>query len=181
MRLLRTEPLLRYLAAVSVGGAVTLAGVLATSGSRWVVHPRPAMVILAVLVMVGEVFPIKLPFGEGEFTTSTTFAFAVLLGSGLAPALVALALGSAITDAVRSRSGWKLAFNIGQYTLSLSLAALVLGLLTDAPSGPHHFAPGDLPAILAAGGVFFLLNNALAGMASAIAAADNIVRHLRTD
>src|SRR4051794_28722700 len=181
MPLLRSKPLIRYLAAVSVGGAATLAAVLASSGAQWLVHPRPAVVVLAGLVVVGEVFPIKLPYGEGEFTTSTTFAYAVLLTAGLAPALVALALGSAITDALRSRSLWKLAFNAGQYTLSLSLSALVLGALSDAPSGAHHFTPGDLPAILAAGGVFFLLNNALAGTASAIAAGDRIVRHLRSD
>jgi diguanylate cyclase (GGDEF)-like protein len=181
MRLLRPEPLIRYLAAVSVGGAATLTAVLASSGSKWLVHPRPAVLILAALVVVGEVFPIKLPYGEGEFTTSTTFAYAVLLYAGLAPALVALAVGSAITDAVRSRSAWKLLFNVGQYTLSLSASALVLGALSDVPSGSHHFAPSDLPAILAAGAVFFLLNNALAGTASAIAAGDSVVRHLRTD
>src|SRR6476469_7447506 len=158
MRLLhRSEPLLRYLAAVSLGGAATLVAVLASSGTQWLAHPRPAVIILAGLVVVGEVFPIKLPNGEGEFTTSTTFAYAVLLSAGLAPALVALAVGSPVTDAARSRSAWKLAFNIGQYTLSLSLSALVLRALTGAPSGAHHFTPGDLPAILAAGGVFFLL------------------------
>ena len=181
MRLLRPAPLFRYLAAVSVAGVATLVAVMSTSGSAWFAHPRPPVIILAALVVVGEVFPIRLPYGEGEITTSTTFAYAVLLSAGLAPAIVALAIGSAITDALRSRSAWKLAFNVGQYTLALSASALVLVAFSDVPTGPHHFTASDLPAILAGGAVFFLLNNALAGTASAIAAGDNVLRHLRND
>src|SRR5258707_1346360 len=105
----------RYLAAVTAVGIAVLAGLVAIAGDGLTGHAQ-VLVPLCMLVVLGEVFPIKLPGGEGEFTTSTTFALAVLIVGGPEPAALALALGSAVTDALRRRSIWRGAFNVAQYT-----------------------------------------------------------------
>jgi diguanylate cyclase (GGDEF)-like protein len=171
----------RYLAIVSAGGLATLVAVIAAGPHALVEHPTPALILLAVLVVLGEVFPIKLPGGDGEFTTSTTFAFALLITAGPEKAIVALAAGSAITDLLRGRSWWRGAFNIAQYTLALTAAGLIVHLLTALPNASGGFVPGDLPAILLGGSVFFLVNNSLAGAASALAADLPIGRTLVED
>src|SRR3954454_5319349 len=178
MTLRRPQPLYLYLSAVAVTGWAALVVVLIHSRG---LHVDSELLILGGLVVVGEVFPIRLPQGEGEFTTSTTFAYALLLCAGPSAAIVALAIGSAITDLMRSRSAWKLSFNIGQYALALCGSAGVLSLFGALPSQTDHFQPSDLPAILLGGAVFFAVNNAAAGTASAIAGGDDLLRHLRLD
>ena len=83
---------------------------------------------LAASVMIGELFPIEAPrrSGDGEITVSVMFSFALLLGVGLVPALVAQLLASVVQDAIARKPWWQIGFNIGQYTLSLSAAAVVL-------------------------------------------------------
>jgi len=171
----------RYLAVVSAAGLATLVALVATSPGGLISNPTPALMLLAVLVVLGEVFPIKLPGDDGEFTTSTTFAFALLITAGPEKAVVALAAGSAITDLLRRRSWWRAAFNIGQYTLALAAAGLIVNLLTTLPNPSGSFAPADLPAILVGGCAFFLVNNSLAGTASALAADLPLYRTLVED
>ncbi|MEA2443186.1 MAG: hypothetical protein QOJ12_478, partial [Thermoleophilales bacterium] len=144
-------------------------------------HPTATLLLLGALVVLGEIYPIKLPGDEGEFTTSTTFAFAVLLIAGVAPAAAALALGSAVTDAIRRRSIWRGAFNVAQYTLALGIAGGVVAALTNLPNGSNGFAPGDLPAILLGAAIFFVVNNSLAGTASALAGGEPVLRTLLGD
>src|SRR4051812_30644820 len=160
----------RYLAAVSFAGLATLVVLVAIAPGGLVANPTPALALLALLVALGEVFPIKLPGDDGEFTTSTTFAFALLITGGCEKAMVALAAGSLITDLLRRRSPWRGAFNIAQYTLALAAAGAIVQLLTALPNDSGGYAPGDLPAILLAASAFFLVNNSLAGAASALAA-----------
>jgi diguanylate cyclase (GGDEF)-like protein len=171
----------RYLAAVTAVGLAVLVALVVDAGAGVVQHSTAPLVLLALLVVLGEIYPIKLPGGEGEFTTSTTFAFAVLLVGGAAPAAVALAFGSLVTDALRQRSIWRAVFNAAQYTLAMAAAGLVVTSLTSLPDGTDGFAPGDLPAILLGAATFFALNNSLAGTASALAIEEPILRMLRAD
>jgi diguanylate cyclase (GGDEF)-like protein len=171
----------RYLVAVSAAGLATLALLVGHSPAALVDTPTPALALLAVLVVLGEVFPIKLPGDDGEFTTSTTFAFALVITGGPEKAVVALAVGSIITDLLHGRSVWHGAFNVAQYTLALAAAGLIVHLLTALPNASGGFAPRDLPAILLGASAFFLVNNSLAGTASALAADRPIVRTLVDD
>jgi diguanylate cyclase (GGDEF)-like protein len=171
----------RYLVVVTAAGVATLVALVAMSPGGLAANPTPALALLALLVVLGEVFPIKLPGDDGEFTTSTTFAFALLITGGCEKAVVALAAGSVITDLLRRRSAWRAAFNIAQYTLALTAAGTVVQLLTALPSDTGGFAPADLPAILLGGSAFFLVNNSLAGAASALAAELPIGRTLVED
>jgi len=171
----------RYLVVVTAAGVATLVALVAMSPGGLAANPTPALALLALLVVLGEVFPIKLPGDDGEFTTSTTFAFALLITGGCEKAVVALAAGSVITDLLRRRSAWRAAFNIAQYTLALTAAGTVVQLLTALPNDTGGFAPADLPAILLGGSAFFLVNNSLAGAASALAAELPIGRTLVED
>src|SRR5687768_18541251 len=90
---------------------------------------------MALLVLAGELIPIDVPRRDGvdRVAISTAFAFAILLLFGLLPAIVAYAAASALADVSARLSALKVAFNAGQYALSLAAAALVLTLLGREP------------------------------------------------
>src|SRR3954470_16234286 len=138
----------RYLPAVSAAGLLTLAALVALNPGALITQPTPPLVLLGALVILGEVFPIKLPGDDGEFTTSTTFAFALLIAGGPEKAALGLAAGSLITDMLRGRSPWRAAFNIAQYALALGAAGVVVQALTALPNHHGGFTPNDLPALL---------------------------------
>src|SRR5215208_4200146 len=115
--------------------------------------------LMAGLVLVGELMPIDVPrrHGADRVAISTAFAFAMLLHFGLLPAVLAYAAASAIADSYERLSPVKVAFNAAQYALSLAASALVLAALGhEAPIGSIAAA---LPAVLAAGATFFLVNH----------------------
>ena len=181
MRLPEPKPLHRYLLAVTTLGAFVLVA-LSVAHPGELLHPSSIYVLLALFAVLGEMLPIRVARRETEITTSTTFVFAILLSFGTTAAVIAQAIGSLSLDLVRRRSPWRSAFNVGQYTLSFAAAGLVLSTLSDVPTAMQpHFAPDDLPAILTAGAVFFLTNNALAGIASALADRDSLLGHLWDD
>jgi hypothetical protein len=68
--------------------------------------------LLVVFLVVSQLRTIPLPrLGDlKEITTSTTFAWALLLGWGMAPAALALAAASVVADALHRRAIKKVAF-----------------------------------------------------------------------
>ena len=175
------KPLYRYLLAVSVLGLGVL-GLVLPSVIRELEDPSRFYLLFFLLVMLGELLPIKVPRRDAEITTSTTFAFAALLSFGLPAAAVAQASGSLVTDLARRRSPWRSAFNVAQYTLSYAAAGVVLSALSDVPHASEvPFAANDVPAMIAAAGAFFVVNNGLAGAASALADDAPVLRHLLDD
>jgi diguanylate cyclase (GGDEF)-like protein len=182
MRFPDPQPLYRYLAVVSLLGVA----VLVTLAPE-VAHVLPVagheFAVIFLLVILGELLPIEVPRRDAEITTSTTFSFAALICWGTPAAAVAQAVGSLASDLARKRSAWRSVFNIAQYTLSYAAAGAVLSLVSDLPhvGGDMHFEAADLPAIGLAGITFFLVNNGLAGAASALADDAQIVNHLLDD
>jgi diguanylate cyclase (GGDEF)-like protein len=175
------KPLHRYLAVVSVLGVGVL-GLVLPSVIRALQDPKRFYLLFFLLVILGELLPIKVPRRDAEITTSTTFAFGALLSFGLPAAAVAQAAGSLVTDLARRRSTWRSGFNVGQYTLSYAAAGAVLSRLSDVPQSPGvPFGANDVPAMIAAAGAFFVVNNGLAGAASALADGAPVLRQLRDD
>jgi diguanylate cyclase (GGDEF)-like protein len=155
-----------YVTAVVASGLGLLVFVAALHGSSLIHHGSVGMWVLLGAVIVGELVPIKLGTGEGEVAPSTTFTFALLLSSGLAAAAIAVAAASALSDVIDRKRPSRSAFNVAQYVLAIAAAGAVLvaaGVL------PHHqdFSASDVPAILAAALVFFVVNTGL--VAGAIA------------
>ena len=168
MRNRAIQPVRVYVAAVSAAGLAVLLWLLTTNGARASIASLTFWALTAFVVFA-ELHPIRSPRGNGvsEVTTSEAFAFALLLLSGLPAAAVSLALASVLGDARGRKPWWKSVFNVGQYALSLSAAAVVLDLLGYRRGGAA-FSPQDLPATMAAAAVFFLVNLAFTVVALAL-------------
>ncbi len=166
-------PTRRFCGVISVLGIALLAVVVQhESATLGTLGGSPLLLgLLALGVVLGELLPLKIPRrgDDEEVTISTTFAYAMLLGGGLAPALVAQVAASVLQDLASGKPLWRLLFNAGQYGLSMGAAALVLGLLTSVPhpSG-QFFVDSDLPGILLAGLALWLVNTGTVGVAVAL-------------
>jgi diguanylate cyclase (GGDEF)-like protein len=107
---------------------------------------------------------------EGEVTTSTCFALALMLAGGPAVALAGLVGASIVADTINGKPVKKVAFNAAQYAVSVTAASLVLILSTDIPrEGSLPFGPTDLIPILGVATVFFVVNSALVSTVAALA------------
>jgi diguanylate cyclase (GGDEF)-like protein len=152
-----------YLTAVTLGGlALVVAGLV-----RVTTHDFAAMgatlVAVAALLILGELRPLMTAGSPDEngVSTSTAFAFALLIHWGLGIALLMQTIATILADSVRQKAPWRTAFNVGQYALSFGgawLTLLVFGKHA-TPQSPVEVTGGMLPAIVVAGVVFFLLNN----------------------
>ena len=118
-------------------------------------------------VAVGELAPIRVGPDEGEVAPSTTFTFALLLADGIPAALFAQSLGSLTADVVHRKPFIRAAFNVAQYVLAIAAAGTVLVVTGVLPHG-DGFDPNDIPAFIAAGVVFFVVNTWLVAGAVAL-------------
>ena len=168
---------MRFVAAVLVaGGACLLATALLGS-----IEPSGALLMFAALVVAGELLPIEVPGRDDSVTLSTSFVFAVLVVFGTLPAVLCLVVASALADLRTTRSTWRLLFNVAQYALCVAGAGVVLSLggLPHASGDP--LLQGDLPVLVLGGLVFFVLNDLLAGTATALATGTPVRDLLRED
>src|SRR6201999_4439519 len=123
-------------------GALVFEGVHSRLHDFW--GPRPSgFVILAALVLLSEGRPMSvLPLHEeSDISISWTFAFALVLLSP-AGALCAMALASAMGDALGRKRPLRMAFNVAQMVLSLSVAVALVAL----PHG-HDLLSGRQPGL----------------------------------
>jgi diguanylate cyclase len=169
-----------HVTGITAAGLAVLVVVAARADISVDRHPAELSILL-LLTVAGELVPITVTrHGQvHELTTSTTFSFAVMLSWGFAPALLAQAAGSLSTDLLRRKPLWKTLFNAAQYTLSLGSAALVLGVTTNWSAQPAAISDRDLPRIIAAIGVLFVVNNILIGLAMGFASRARLLDHLK--
>ncbi|HEX2084762.1 MAG TPA: EAL domain-containing protein [Solirubrobacteraceae bacterium] len=172
----------RPLLAAVLAGTIVLGVLVATplvAVADWGMAGEGELWALAGFVLLGELFPIRLPRSEqlDEITLSTPFAFALLLAYGPAPAIAAYAAASVVQDLFDRTAPAKTAFNAAQYALSIAAAAGVLALAGE----PSPAGDGALPAILAAGLAMFAVNQALVGVLSALLTHRPAIRTLLDD
>ena len=181
-RLPRSPALNRYLLLVGLIG-LALLGLIAARGGWWIGEMTATHWVLVCFLVLGELMPIRLAGHDDEVTTSTAFSFALLLTVGLAPAAVAQAFASVLADIRLRKSLRSTIFNAGQYTISLTAAAITVFMFVDFPRdlAAAPLEAHELVALTAGGLVFFALNNVLAGAAYALADRSPIVSHLRED
>jgi diguanylate cyclase (GGDEF)-like protein len=173
-----------YVAVVTVLGAVAAAVVLVLGPYGMSQFGQYELLVFAACVLLGELVPLKVYTrgSEGETTTSTTFAFALLIAGGAEAALVGLLVANLVADVIRRKPAHKIAFNMAQYAIAVLAAGVVLSVLSDVPrSGPFHFAPEDVPAILAAALVFFIVNTSLVAAVLALVEGVGMLRYLVND
>ncbi|HEX8104628.1 MAG TPA: EAL domain-containing protein [Solirubrobacteraceae bacterium] len=184
MLLPRVDALRAFVGLVSFAGLATLAAAVSLGGGDALARLDAVSILFAVAVVIGECVPLRMVRHgtETEITTSSTFAFALLLSCPPAAAIAAMALGALVSDLARRKSPTKIAFNVGQYVLAMGAAAAVLAQLTSVPlPGRDVFAPVDLPAIALAGLVYFVANAMLVARVITLAEGSAFLAYLRRD
>ena len=176
-----------YVVGVSLLGVAALVVMSLGPSADFAVDHWPQVVVLGVCTILGELRPVILPrrhaSSGGSVTTSTGFAFALLLLAGPAAAAVSLCVGTVIAD-THARKGWfKVAYNVGQYALSVGASTLAL----EQVAGRSVLLDGgrvegqDVLALITASLVFFFVNSTLVGTVVSIAQRLSILRGIRDE
>jgi diguanylate cyclase (GGDEF)-like protein len=109
---------------VALWAAAQLPQVLAELRSEQQVAP---LIMMAILVIITELRPIMMSRFEGDpISIAPAFVFAALYLWGPEPALTLMAVSVVISELLARKELWKLLFNVGNYTLSVAAAWLVL-------------------------------------------------------
>jgi diguanylate cyclase (GGDEF)-like protein len=143
--------------------------VWALSPAAWVAMGLP-MVMITVVVLLSELRPIVMTRLPGNpVSISLAFVFATLFVWGLYPALVLQAAAVVLSEVLARKPVWKVLFNVGQYSISVTAAWLVMRSagVAPAPASPNlDLTAGDLGWVLGSWVVYHLVNLALvAGVA----------------
>ena len=131
-------------------GLVVLAAVARSTEVLVPPHGWLYLVLLVPGVMLGELLPLKIPRrgDDEEMTLSTTFTFAPAGDGRFAPPPCwCRALPRRFRMRWLVKAWWRVAFNVGQYTLSLAAAAAVSGARCARRAAGPRFNPVNLPAI----------------------------------
>ena len=180
----RRFPLLTaYVAAVILSGIGLGALLVSGAGNELGMETPPALWLLAPLVILGELLPMRVPGRQNdEITLSTTFGFALLIVAGAPVAVPVQAAASLVADARARKPVHVALFNAAQYAIALGAAGAVMAALSDLPqAGTPSFASEDLPGVVLGGVVFFVLNQGLAGTVQALSADRGVIRSLLRD
>jgi diguanylate cyclase (GGDEF)-like protein len=150
---------------VTVAGANAVQVLGATGGS--IRSAGPAFVLVLVVVVLGELRPVEVSERNEGVSLSWAFLFAAMLLWGLAGALLALAVAVAVAGPLLRRPAHVVVFNLAQWSLTYSAAWWLLDrmgwqVLVGRPEG---FAVADLPVVLAAAVLWFVVNLVLVGVA----------------
>src|SRR4051794_32943321 len=127
---------------------------------------------MAGLLLLAELRPIPIHRrGEVfEIVGSTTFAYALVIGVGVAPAVVAHVAVALFADRLTRKPLVKALFNASQYALSAAVAG---GAFAAVPGGhvpvAGRLAVGDLAPLVVGAIAYFLCNNVLVGAVVALA------------
>jgi diguanylate cyclase (GGDEF)-like protein len=174
-----------YVAAVTMLGFATLAWQLSQLHEADLRMMGVGLIVIAVMVVIGEVRPLVLA-GSADvsgITTSTTFTFALLLLAGLPIALLLQACATVAAALVHRRAIWRTAFNVAQFTLSYTAVEVVL-LLCGRNATPAYMldvSGSDLPKIALAAVVYFGLNNLFVSTALALRNHTSVKQEFFTD
>ncbi len=168
-----------YVTLVTVAGCSLLVWLTGSEQVKVAVNVR-AFWLFALLLLLGEVFPISVPRRGGEVdevTASTTFAFALMLAFGTAPAVLAQVVSSIIADLILRKNVWKMAFNAGQYAISLGAA----GGLYEVMGGDLQPGIGNLAPFALSAAVFFILNTAITDVAVGMSSGVGLRAYIKND
>ena len=174
MRPSRPSSLDAYVGLVSLAGAGSLAAILVRAEWASATDHPAATFFVAAFVVLGELWPVRVPRAHEEehIAPSTAFAYGLLLLSGLAAAAAAAAIACVVADMVGRKPLWKSLFNASEYVLTLTATGTVLAALqargwtSAAPVSPDA---ADLASIAVSALVWFCVNNTVIGVALALA------------
>ena len=178
-----SDRLLRwYIAAVAAAGVSTL--VLLTVAEDWELADDARFWVLGACVVAGEIKPVRViprrRSSAGLATTSTTFAFALLLSVGPFAAASWLAAGSICSDLLERRAWYKGLFNLAQYALSIAAAAALIASVSDATPliTEGRVELRDVVPLAAAMVGYFIVNNLLTAVVIALSQRASLLRQI---
>jgi diguanylate cyclase (GGDEF)-like protein len=163
-----------YLGVVAGLGLILIALLVASASARELrdLVEQPAFWMILALVVVGELRPIFTAGGPEPtgIALSTTFTFAALLVFGLPAAVTVQAVATVAAGVVRRSPWWRVAFELGQHSLSLMTAWWLLDRFDEVgtPTGSPPPEGRDLLVIAAVAVVHFALSNGFAWVAVAL-------------
>ncbi|MFI6387713.1 putative bifunctional diguanylate cyclase/phosphodiesterase [Nonomuraea sp. NPDC050547] len=178
-------PLWAFLAAISaIGGTALVAALLRLDPVGLAELARtPLFWVLAVLVVLGELRPVMVSSAAsvGGTYPSTMFTFAVLLHFGLPTAVLMQVVGVVMNGVVTRKAWHRVVFNVGQSTLALTAAAVVLGVFGIVPTPAVPWVPSgaDLVPIALSGIAYFITRATLVCGAVALHERRSVIRVLR--
>ncbi len=151
---------------LAVWGGWALVAVAAVKVQPLMGQMPPAFWVIAALVLLGELRPVRTSGSVDAqgIVTSTAFVFAILYLWGLWPALLLQAGVTVTSELVKRKPPWKLFFNVGQYVVSDAAAWLVMipaGLSLGLAHAGRGLTGSDLLWILPGWVVWFVVNNTL--------------------
>ena len=177
-------PLRPFVVTVSAVGLAIIAAFAVAGGAEAIERADGLVVLLAVAILVAELFPVEIPDGDGEVSFSTTFAFALLLTDGVAAVVLVHALALAIADLLRRRPLERLVFNVAQYAICWAVAGgLLVALTGDLPdeNGLQYIELRSVPALVATAAAFLAINTVLASTPPALLRGTSPLRMVRSD
>ena len=126
-------------------------------------HNGVALAMCAALLVALELLPLVQGRGHDPqgVVMSTAFVCALLLLWGPDPAITMVCLAAAVSDLRAGKAWWKLAFNVGQYSLSVTAGYLVMVAAGQTPSldaSLPALGPADLVWIVGVWVAYFTAN-----------------------
>ncbi|MCW2539594.1 MAG: GGDEF-domain containing protein [Frankiales bacterium] len=167
-----------------LGGWLLVAFALANVASSSLSHAGPPLAMTAFLLVVLELRPLVQGRGHDPqgVVMSTAFACAMLFMWGRWPAILVVAIASITSDLRARKELWKVLFNVGQYSLSVAAASLVIDAVGLVPTLDHPLRAvtgRDLPWMIAVWIVYFLVNDLL--VSGALSWIDSFWANLQDD
>jgi diguanylate cyclase (GGDEF)-like protein len=149
---------------ILVGWGLILFAVSRMSLDGWP-QPSEAFVMISLLVVLAELRPIVASrMAADPVYLSHAFVFATLYIWGWVPAILLMAAATLISELVERKPVWKVIFNIGQYVISVAVAAVVLSAgigLPQVNAEAADFQAAWMPWIVLSWVAFHLVNLSL--------------------
>ncbi|HET8978350.1 MAG TPA: EAL domain-containing protein [Solirubrobacteraceae bacterium] len=170
-----------YCEGVFLGGIAVVALFALTAKLTYLYQEPWGFGVLFAGVLLGEMMPIRVTHrgSEEELTLSASFAMALLLAGGLIPAMIAQGIASVVQDRHSGKPWWRARFNVGQYSLAMAAAELVMRALSVHHLGNHPFAAAQLPAMILGITAFFVVNAGVVGVAISLHQGTSIGHYFR--
>ncbi len=152
---------LTWQACTWIGAAIIIAAAASVRLSWLTIMAEPLLMVVAIVVL-SELRPIVMTRLVGNpVSISLAFVFATMYLWGLYPAVLLLTLSTGLSELLQRKPAWKIGFNLGQYTLSLTAAWLVMRAagIDPTPLAPQvTFTAADLWWIVGSWAVYHLVN-----------------------
>jgi signal transduction histidine kinase len=168
-----------YVAAVCTAGLLVLGALVTTIDLDRVREVPVAIAVFTAFVVVGELvaIPIGHDYRPKDVAVSTTFAYGLVPLAGPGVAALAFVLASVAADVAHHKALVKTVFNAAQYVLALAAGGAVYAAL----GGGYQVHTSTLPAMVAGGLAFMLVNYVLVSIVTSLDQGIPVLQGFRRD